>query len=141
MKVQVICEECSGQASLVGGEEIYPHRLDLWAKKFWKCSCGAYVGCHAEGATVHGVRSDGTIPLGTPAGPALRKLRSECHAAFDPMWKGSAEFTSRKAAYAWLSKIMGFEVHFSQLSEQQCKYALSAIANKWLVDQGYADEE
>ena len=134
MTTQVICAECSRQANLVGGEDIYPHRPDLWAKKFWKCKCGAYVGCHAEWATVHGVRSDGTMALGTPAGPALRKLRSECHAEFDPLWRPGVEqlFKTRKEAYAWLSKTMGFEVHFSQLTEEQCKYAISAIANMWL---------
>lgn len=67
----VPCGECAKPAGLVDGRTIYPHRPDLAAKHFWKCVCGAYVGCH-----------DGTFkPKGSPCGPKTRRARIEAHAA------------------------------------------------------------
>lgn len=73
-----ICPPCGLVARLTDGVEIYPHRRDLHAKPMWKCEgCGGYVGCH-----------DGTTkPLGTPAGPELRKARRILHEQMiDPLW-------------------------------------------------------
>lgn len=95
----VLCAECLQPAQLVTGEAVYPHRPDLHAKKFYRCDCGAYVGCHP-----------GTVqPLGSPAGPDTRRARSEAHAAFDPLWKGKR--LARSKAYAWLSDALGIPPH------------------------------
>lgn len=90
-----ICMECGKRAALVGGLHIYPHRPDLFSKKFWLCECGAYVGCHGGG----------TEPLGYPAGPETRKARSAAHAAFDPLWKRGQ--MKRSQAYKWLAAQLG----------------------------------
>ena len=90
-----VCMECGAKASLVSGKEVYPHRPDLYSKKFWRCGCGAYVGCHGGG----------TQPLGYPAGPATRKARLAAHAAFDPLWKRGQ--MKRGQAYRWLGEQLG----------------------------------
>jgi hypothetical protein len=96
--------ECGKTARLVTGQDLYPHRPDLYAKRFWKCLCGAYVGCHGGGIT----------PLGYPAGPETRKARSAAHAAFDPMWKGKSR--SRSSAYKWLADQLGLDPHATHIS-------------------------
>ena len=101
----VACGECEKTARLVGGERIYPHRPDLFAKRFWLCECGAYVGCHLDTA----------IPLGTPAGPETQRARRAAHAAFDPLWQakmrqcGMSKKHARGAAYKWLAEQLGIE--------------------------------
>ena len=99
-----ICMECGQGAKLVGGKAIYPHRADLHSKRYWRCDCGAYVGCHG----------DTTNPLGYPAGPATRRARSEAHAAFDPLWK--REGMKRSAAYQWLAAALGLPPHATHIS-------------------------
>lgn len=83
------CPYCHGQVLLTTGEEIYPHRRDLYHKKFYICRpCNAYVGCH-----------DGTtVALGPVANMTLRNIRKRAHAAFDPIWKDG--LMTRKGAYA-----------------------------------------
>lgn len=104
-KPPVICHECGAWASRVTGEVIYPHRPDLHRKNFWRCNCGAYVGCHPGTGT----------PLGSPCGPVTRAARSRAHAAFDPLWKakivrdGVAKHEARGAAYRWLATSLNIE--------------------------------
>lgn len=107
-----ICMECGDKAIMVGGKAIYPHRPDLYGKTFWRCQCGAYVGCHPGT----------TNPLGYPAGATTRRARSEAHAAFDPLWKGRKG--ARGDAYAWLSEAMGLprgETHISWMNAAQAR--------------------
>jgi hypothetical protein len=105
------CSECSGVGVVVGGETIYPHRPDLFDKMFYRCKCGAYVGCHP-----------GTVKaLGTPAGAETRRARSAAHAAFDPLWK--RKLVSRGAAYKMLADFMGLrssDCHISWFDVEQC---------------------
>jgi hypothetical protein len=103
-----ICMECGSQAKLAGGEAVYPHRPDLFSKRFWTCGCGAYVGCHP------GTEN----PLGYPAGPEARKARNAAHAAFDPIWR-SKQMT-RSEAYKWLASELGqsaSKTHISWMDE------------------------
>lgn len=87
----VTCIECGGSTELVGGDRIYPHRPDLYGKRFWLCACGAYCGCH--GVT--------TRALGNPCGPETRRARMAAHEAFDPLWK--SRLMDRRGAYTWLA--------------------------------------
>ncbi len=109
----VKCPYCGGQAKLVGGKAIYPHRADLHARKFWQCApCDAYVGCHKPNPQLG---FDGTQPLGRLANAELRKAKSAAHESFDPIWQ--EEHMSRRAAYAWLAKALGIPVERCHIGE------------------------
>lgn len=109
------CPYCRNEAKLVTGREIYPHRPDLFDRRFWQCKpCGAHVGCHAG--------SRGNAALGRLANAELRKLKMEAHAAFDPIWKTGK--MKRKEAYSYLAdrmKVKVKECHIGYFSEDQCR--------------------
>lgn len=115
------CPYCDGPVELVGGEAIYPHRPDLFALKFWLCEpCGAYVGTHKN--------SPKHAPLGRLANAELRRFKSKCHAAFDPIWSGGD--MSRSEAYRRLAKVIGIptrECHIGMFDEGRCLATLNAI--------------
>ena len=122
------CAECGGEAVLVTGLRIYPHRPDLHARWYWRCSCGAYVGCHRDG--------DGKDPLGLPAGAETRRLRMACHAIFDPLWErkvvkdGVSKKKARGAAYRWLAgclEIRMEDCHISHFGEERARAALEVL--------------
>jgi hypothetical protein len=113
---------------LVGGAAIYPHRRDLYGKRFYRCSCGAFVGCHP-----------GTDKaLGSCAGPETRKARSAAHAAFDPIWKSGK--MKRSDAYRALAGRMGIapeRCHISWMGRSEALRAASeAAALAALVGEG-----
>jgi len=110
------CQYCNEPAKLVGGEAVYPHRKDLYTKRFWLCTpCEAHCGCHP-----------GTDrPLGVLAKKDLRKWKSRVHDHFDPIWRGGA--MKRKEAYLWLANELGIEFkdcHVGLFSLDQCKKAI-----------------
>lgn len=128
------CPYCGAKSILVTGETIYPHREDLYHKRFFHCPLDeAWVG-------VHEMTGD---PLGTLANANLRKLRSAAHAAFDPVWddpahqkwakqlgkkdskpKGYFVPRFRTAAYTALAKAMDISVencHIGVFNEDQCR--------------------
>ena len=119
---ELTCPYCGKPAQLTTGDYIYPHRHDLADRHFWVCwPCDAYVGCHAKGAQVGRVTSDGTLPLGRLANAALRKAKSRAHAAFDPLWRSGN--MKRRQAYGWLASQLGIPVddcHIGMFNEQQC---------------------
>ena len=106
------CIECGSKAEPVGGKAIYPHRPDLYAKRFWLCQCGAYCGSHVKSGE----------PLGTPAGPETRAARNAAHCAFDPLWKEDS--FSRKEAYQWLASQLGIDpkdCHIGMFDAATCR--------------------
>ena len=120
-----ICPYCNSRTYIVGGEDIYPHRQDLHAKKFYKCApCSAWVGCH-RGTTQ---------PLGRIANAELRRLKSAAHRAFDPLWrekkgpwKGKKD---RRSAYEWLAAELGIDVsdcHIGMFNEDRCRQVVDLI--------------
>jgi hypothetical protein len=122
------CLECgSTDAREVSGETIYPHRPDLFSKRLWLCSCGAYVGCHPNS----------NVPLGAPAGEQTRRARMAAHAVFDPLWKSGER--SRREAYRWLAERMGMnadECHIGRMTLAQARRAAEICmeekeANSW----------
>jgi hypothetical protein len=106
------CPYCHQFSELVGGKEIYPHRADLWVKKFYLCRVDdAYVGTH--------INTD--IPLGRLADAALRKAKSQAHAAFDPLWQDGSR--TRQQAYSLLAKALGIKTgdcHIGQFDLALC---------------------
>lgn len=112
-----VCAECGQEGSLVSGRVIYPRRPDLAQKSFYRCSCGAYCGCHP-----------GTVnPLGTMAGPKTRAARSSAHHHFDLLWQ--CEIMTRKEAYRWLGQTLGVEserCHIGMLDAAECEVLVEA---------------
>jgi hypothetical protein len=106
----------------VSGDAIYPHRPDLTGLKFWRCApCDAWVGVHKGTEEA----------LGILARAELRKLKSQVHAAFDPMWQSGR--TTRTGAYRWLRTGLGLtklECHIGMFDEERCRAALAFLARE-----------
>jgi hypothetical protein len=121
----VKCGECDGEARLVSGKVVYPHREDLGNKRFWMCEkCGAYVGCHKV--------SDGTLPLGSPAGRETRSLRAKVHGIIDPPWQSRK--VQRKAVYYWIAQKLGIstdDCHIGMFDAETCKKVLGFLEQGW----------
>ena len=115
------CAECAGEdVSPVTGDVVYPHRPDLRELQFWRCACGAFVGCH---------KGTNYAPLGRPAGPKTKAARQRAHAAFDPIWQSAAERDNiipnraRNRGYRWLSEKLGIdrrETHIGNFDVETC---------------------
>lgn len=104
----ITCPYCNNEAKVSSGKEIYPGRYDLYDKKFYLCKpCDARVGCHKDGR-----------PLGPLANLTLRRMRSQAHAAFDPIWKDGD--VSRKKAYEDMSAYFKKEMHIGESDEYTC---------------------
>ena len=108
-KRTLYCAGCERdvEARLTDGQEIYPHRTDLYSLPFWKCdTCGNYVGCHHK-------TKNRTRPLGCIPTPKLKEARRHIHWVLDPLWKsGSWE---RRALYAELSERLGWKYHTANI--------------------------
>ena len=119
--MKVKCDYCHGEAKLVTGKVIYPHRPDLFGKMFWQCEkCDAYVGCHPRNQNSKDKRN-GTVPLGRLANAELRAAKQKAHAAFDPMWKTGK--VKRASAYKWLAEAMGISpdnCHIGMMDVDSC---------------------
>lgn len=124
-----ICDYCKNPAILVTGQVIYPHRPDLFKKKFWNCvPCKAYVGCHP--VSNHHKTDD--VPLGRLANVELRKLKSLAHAAFDPKWKTG--ILRRKEAYGILADRLGIkrkDCHIGMFDEETCRRVIEISNEDW----------
>lgn len=106
-------------ARLTDGQEVYPHRKDLFKYPYWKCdTCNNYVGCHHK-------TKERTRPLGPIPTPELRKLRYRLHAMLDPIWK--TKLLSRKRVYELMSKSLGKPYHSAEItSVDQANEAIKA---------------
>ena len=121
--MEIYCCHCKTEVKprLTTGKEIYPHRSDLFNLKFYKCSCGNYVGTHPNS----------TKPLGCIPTPELKKARQKIHRLMDPIWKSKKY--SRKEVYKTLSEKLGYQYHTAETrSLKQIEEILQAI--KTLLD-------
>lgn len=113
---KVLCDYCGKEAKLVGGNKIYPHRKDLYNRKFWLCeTCDAYVGTYKN-----------NTPLGRLANTELRAEKIKAHAAFDHLWKKGTQ--SRSEAYEWLAKELKIPIeqcHIEMFDLDMCKKVIS----------------
>ena len=107
-----VCPYCMNLSTLVTGDIIYPHRLDLHGKYFYICTpCNAYVGCHP------GTKK----PLGRLANAELRKAKLQAHNAFDILWKSGK--MKRRTAYGWLALKLGIkeeDCHIGMFDVEMC---------------------
>lgn len=126
--MSVHCDYCGRAALLVGGGELYPHRSDLSALNFWKCTpCEAWVSCHQPGNG----QGDGTKPMGRLANAQLRSARRDAHASFDSLWRDGA--MSRSRAYAWLAAALGIsreQCHIGIFDVDDCFAVVHAVAQR-----------
>lgn len=110
----VTCPYCQKAAEHVKGRTLYPTRLELAYKDFWRCApCKAWVGCHAR--TTH--------PLGRLANAQLRKAKQAAHAALDPLWLSGPK-GKRSLVYKRLAAAMGLpesECHIGMFDIEQCE--------------------
>lgn len=111
--MEIYCCGCESnvRARLTDGEEIYPHRHDLYELPFWKCdSCGNFVGCH------HKTEAP-TKPLGVIPTKQLKAKRQEIHKLLDPIWKMGR--MRRGDCYARITKALGKRYHTAELRNSE----------------------
>ena len=113
------CPFCGSRVSLIDSARIFECSYGF----IYLCDrfphCDARVRCHPK--TI--------IPMGTLADKELRKCRSLVHRKFDPLWQ-SGVFSSRQAAYKWLSKVMKLpleKTHVAMFNIRQCQRAIALI--------------
>lgn len=127
-----ICPYCGQPSKRATGHDLYPHREDLYDKKFYWCKpCDAYVGCHEKTGRA----------FGTLAHAGLRQIRSATHRAFDPLWLDlgykyvERRRVARTRAYAILAEHLGIDVkdcHIGMFDEAMCVKAMEICKNKAL---------
>lgn len=105
--------QCGAGAVLRDTRQVWPSLRPV--QPLWLCSrypeCDSYVRCHP----------DTTVPMGSLAGPRLRKLRGKAHEVFDPLWREGGAVIDRGMAYVIAGRVMGIEdLHIGQMSERQC---------------------
>ena len=112
----IYCCGCENNtdARLTTGEEIYPHREDLFSLPFWVCdSCENFVGCHHK-------TKNRTEPLGCIPTKAIRDKRKHIHAVLDPMWQNLQTPKERRKKrghlYSKISKFIGRPFHTGNIT-------------------------
>lgn len=122
MNRKPICEVHRVFGVLVNGDRVYPHRRDLYSKRFWICpveNCDARCGEHAANG-------------GYMAARETREARMNAHAIFDRLWKDGPDkrFRSRGGAYEWLSKAMGMkqkDCHIGFMNAEKCRQVVNHV--------------
>ena len=110
------CPYCGRETTQVTGKTLYPHRPDLFQRKFWAClPCDAYVGCHPNGE-----------PLGRLANKQLRAAKQKAHYYFDPIWRDGK--MKRTKAYKWLSQQLGIKVEDCHIGHFDIKLCDQVVA-------------
>jgi hypothetical protein len=124
-------------------------RKDGLPRPFYGCT--NFPVCRAT----HGAHPDGR-PLGIPGDAETKRLRSECHAVFDTLWKEEKRVTramlsvrpggmgcpgkatmTRGQAYKLLQNLMGLgeeDCHIGRFSAEQCREAVRRI-EEWKANQ------
>lgn len=96
------------EARLTNGEEIYPHRQDLYDLPFWKCDqCDNFVGCH------HKMKTNPTQPLGCIPTKELKNARRHIHLILDPIWQSGK--VKRGHVYKKITDHIGWKYHTANI--------------------------
>ena len=107
--MEIYCCGCESKvnARLTDGQEIYPHRTDLYHLPFWKCDeCGNFVGCHHK-------TKNRTQPLGCIPTKEIKEFRKIIHSIIDPLWKAGR--ISRSGLYKEISNELGWRYHTASI--------------------------
>lgn len=107
--MDLYCCGCESKVKprLTSGEEIYPHRKDLYSLPFWKCDgCGNYVGCHHK-------TKNRTRPLGCIPTREIMNARKHIHAILDPLWQSKGH--KRSKLYQKISDRFGWKYHTANI--------------------------
>lgn len=127
--MKITCCGCNGEkveARLTDGEEIYPHREDLYELPFWICdTCGNFVGCHHKTA-------NRTHPLGIIATKEIKAKRIGLHAIIDPLWKSGKH--KRKHIYKWLSNKLGYGYHTGNIKSLEEVSAVKSLLKEFIKE-------
>lgn len=107
--MEIFCVKCNKKVEprLTNGEEIYPHRKDLYNLPFWKCDeCKNYVGCHHK-------TNNPTRPLGCIPTKEIIAKRQEIHRLLDPLWENGNY--DRKQIYKLIGDKLGYKYHTANI--------------------------
>jgi uncharacterized protein YlaI len=117
------CPECGKKAKFVDNAEIYGKRYGQSYMMYWCKTCDTRVGVH---------QNDPNRPLGTMAGPELRKWRKKAHDAFDKLWcvPGLNHRQARTFAYQEMSEEFGREMHIGEADIETCKEIIEYCEEK-----------
>lgn len=111
-----ICKQYT-EAEMVTGEVIYPHRKDLYEKKFWQCPvCKGYVGTHPDGK-----------PLGSIVSKEIKKLRIKIHRYLDELWR-DFPIMARGQVYKYMSDHLGKPFHTAEIEDVETAKRMLVIA-------------
>jgi hypothetical protein len=123
------CPYCSSPSTYHPTSEDFYQGRDFGP--VWACvPCGAYVGCHKQGASK---QTPGDRPLGTLANAETRDLRKQAHALFDELWRrkmahtGCDQGEARGAGYRWLAKQLGVEPKDCHIGHMQAELLRQVI--------------
>ena len=113
-KKTVRCPYCGAPMVFRPASEIYRDT----DRKERMLVCSRYPACNTYVRLCPGTDR----PLGVPADPELRKLRSRAHKSFDSVWKKG--YMTRNDAYCWMADFLGLrrqDAHIGQFGNYQCQ--------------------
>lgn len=113
--MKVNCPYCGSLAELKDAYAIYGRQGYGMLFVCPKDGCDAYVGVHAGTSK----------PKGSLANAELRRLRSEVHAVFDPLWRSNDD-VERSEVYEAAAIVLGHqEFHIGEMRDDDAKAYLS----------------
>lgn len=119
--IPTVCDYCGAEVEFTSNAKIYGR--EYGNGKCYKCTrCDAYVGVHTGTQT----------PLGRLANKELRDLKKQCHALFDPAWKGNSKKLNRDKAYSRLATLLDIplrECHFGWFDKDMLLKCLDIMRN------------
>lgn len=117
--VNIKCPYCGSPAHLRPAWFVHGDRTGDPEARLYVCAqypaCNAYVSAH----------KDTLLPMGTLAGPRLRRMRIRAHAALNQLLNSGA--MTRKQAYYWLQAQLDLseeDTHIARFSENQCQQVI-----------------
>jgi len=125
-RANIKCPYCGSRAFLRPASVVYGEKAVDPSAHYYVCArypaCNSYVAAHSKTL----------LPMGTLAGPQLRRQRIQAHAAFDRLWQSG--LMSKRQAYLWLQTELGLpedEAHIGKFSTYRCEQVIRLCANSF----------